>query len=672
MYRRLFKSVLFVYFLLSYSISHGQSEKIDSLLRSMDKEINNELKVDKLNDLAYEFLKVDVIKSETYASQALELAKRIQYESGRGEALVQLGLAAMFKGNYDDALKLTTEGFEIAEREGNQERLMKACNGLAFVYNYSARNDKSLEYTLQALTAAEKLRDSASIIVYLQNIGYLHTEENNIAEANKYYSRLSTFSIDDKKPRVQLAYYNGVGILNKNLGRYKKAIQTFNKGIPIATEANDLYGVAVLHEGLGLTYKDAKSFPEAKLHYIEAMNFYEKIGSNDQYLYIVKELINLYNLQGDYPAAVTLGEEGLELAKNISIKEHLSGISYELATAYEQLGQYDISLQHHKEHKRWSDSLTSSAKEKIILEMESDYQLSLLEEQQKKNESIIAQQKFRNIAFFLLFLMACLATLFWWINYKNKEKYSKSLEVEVEARTNDLKQSNQDLAYANNELERFAFISAHDIKEHLRNIASFSGLIQKETQSIDLDSSKLDSYYGVLNKSTSSMDQLVNDIMEFTSINKNTTIGKVNLNSTVSEIKRRLSTNGQEEILDFETLPTIEANAKLMGQLFSQLIDNGVKFNHSDHPKVKIEYKQTSDNHLFNIKDNGIGIDETYADEAFKMFSRLQDRSVYQGSGIGLAIAKKIITQLNGKIGIQNNEGPGTTVSLVIPIKSVA
>ncbi len=495
MYRRLIKSLFLVCFLLSYSLSNGQTEKMDSLLSGIDTEINSELKVDKLNELSYEFLKVDVTKSETYASQALALSKQLKYESGRGVALVQLGLGSMFNGNYDVALKLTTEGYEIAEREGNQERLMKACNGLAFVYNFNARNDKSLEYTLKALTAAEKLRDSSSIIVYLQNIGYLHTEQNNIAEANKYYSRLSTFSITSKEPRVQLAYYNGVGILHKNLGQYDKAVQVFHKGIPIATAANDLYGVAVLHEGLGLTYKESKSYPEAELHYNESMSIYQEIGSNDQYLYIVKELINLYNLQGNFAAAVTLGEEGLALAKDINIREHLSGISYELATAYEELGKYDVSLQYHKEHKRWSDSLSSSAKEKIILEMESDYQLSLLEEQQKKNESIIAQQKFRNIAFFLLFLTACIATLFWWLNYKTKEKYSKSLEVEVAARTTDLKQSNQELAYANNELERFAFISAHDIKEHLRNIASFSGLIQKETHSHQLDSSKLDSYY---------------------------------------------------------------------------------------------------------------------------------------------------------------------------------
>jgi light-regulated signal transduction histidine kinase (bacteriophytochrome) len=118
-------------------------------------------------------------------------------------------------------------------------------------------------------------------------------------------------------------------------------------------------------------------------------------------------------------------------------------------------------------------------------------------------------------------------------------------------------------------------------------------------------------------------------------------------------------------------LPVIEANSVQVLQLFQNLIGNGIKYNHNNKPKVILSHRMDSTSHVFSVIDNGIGISDEYHDQIFQMFKRLHTKDEYPGTGIGLALCKKIINNLGGEIWLDSVQGKGTTFYFSLPNSSL-
>lgn len=662
--------VLFICLLLSETDLMSQTVEIDSLQEVIKTQELSEEKVDNILVLSDKFGRIDVDKCLEYATKALTLSNKLDYTKGQSNALRLFALSDYYKGNFESALEYGVRSLDLAESINDQISILRAANIMSAIYNLKAKNDKSIEYLMFAYGAAQELNDTTVLISLLQNLGYLHKEENNIVESTKYYQKISTFKIHNgSTPLFKSQYYLGSGIYYRSTKNYEKAISLFLKGIPITENAKNFYGLSAAHEELGKTYKEIKSLDKAEYHFKEAMKGYKTIGADEQYLYIVSGLTKLYNEMNKPELAVKFGTDAMDLANELNVIHDQSNLSLELATAHEKLGHIPIALAYQKDHKKWSDSVSSSAKDEIILKMESDYQLSLLEKKQLKNEAIIKEEKQKNYIYILLLMLASIATLFYWINFKTKEKYSKTLEREVEERTKDLKLSNEELSIANSELERFAYISAHDLKEHIRNIGSFSSLLEREIPEIKSSAGKSSTYFDVIKNSTISMSQLVEDTLQYVSIKKENIDQDVNLNLIVDNIRNRKASSLEpiKGVVESENLPTIKANNQHINLLFTELIENGFKFNDQSEPYVKISYSETESEHNIDISDNGIGLDDIYSKQAFTMFTRFHNRSEYQGSGLGLAIVNKIINLLNGQVTIHNRDEGGTMVKLRLP-----
>lgn len=677
------KKVLLEVFLLislclSVKVCVAQTPVIDSLLQVIQYQDSNKEKVDNLLSISHDFRQIDIEKGVEFAEQALAISLDLAYVKGEGRAYRIFAISHYFKGEYEPALEFGTKALEIAESIDDQLGILRAANTISATYNLKAKNDKSIEYLIFAYKAAEELNDSLSMVRLLQNLGYLHSEENNLTESTKYYKQIPTFKIHKgSSSEYKSTVYHGSAIYYRNIKEYDEAIRLFTLGIDVAEESNNLYVQGGLHEEVGITYDKINSYEKAEYHFKESMKKYKKIGNNEQYVYVVSELVSLYNETGQYGLAVEFGKEGIKLADQLNVTSDQSNLSLELAKAYEKLGEIPLALKYQKDHKKWSDSLSSITKDEIILKLESDYQLSLLENKQIenearqiKNESIIKGQKQKNNIYILLLLLATITSLFYWLNFKTKEKYSKTLENKVAERTKDLKLANEELSIANAELERFAYVSAHDLKEHLRNIGSFSSLLERESESLkEKGNEKISSYFNVLKTSTSSMSQLVEDILKYVSIKKENIDQHVNLNQVVKNIKARNNANHQlanAEII-CENLPNIRANNQHINLLFTELIENGFKFNNHATPEVSISFAESENDLTIYIKDNGIGLDEIYSKQAFTMFTRLHNRSEYQGSGLGLAIVNKIVNLLDGQVEIHNRKTVGTRVELILP-----
>jgi light-regulated signal transduction histidine kinase (bacteriophytochrome) len=221
---------------------------------------------------------------------------------------------------------------------------------------------------------------------------------------------------------------------------------------------------------------------------------------------------------------------------------------------------------------------------------------------------------------------------------------------------------------ANKELEQFAYIVSHDLQEPLRMITSFLKLLEMEMEGKLDENSKEYIHFTV--DGAERMKVLINDLLEYSRIGTNSEkFTLTDFNEVVKDVLQVLEENIQETgaLISVKPLPSLPANRSLISQLFLNLIGNAIKYRDHKIPQVEIGSIEEAENWKFYVNDNGIGIDPRYYDKIFVMFQRIHSKSEYKGTGIGLAICKKVVQSHGGNIWVESQPGIGSTFYFTIP-----
>jgi len=254
----------------------------------------------------------------------------------------------------------------------------------------------------------------------------------------------------------------------------------------------------------------------------------------------------------------------------------------------------------------------------------------------------------------------------------------ETLETLVDQRTEELRRANIELQRSNQELQDFAYVASHDLQEPLRKIQAFGNLLEEEYGDVLGDGK---TYLDRMRNAAGRMRILIDDLLTFSRVTtKAQPLSPVNLNEIVQQIiddlEARLQTT--HGIIEVEDLPTIEADPQQMYQMLQNLITNALKFHRPDTPPVvkvsavmqthpaTIQEMQEQQSQII-VEDNGIGFDEKYLDRIFTIFQRLHGKGEYEGTGIGLAVVRKIVERHNGTITARSTPGNGATFIVTLP-----
>lgn len=232
-----------------------------------------------------------------------------------------------------------------------------------------------------------------------------------------------------------------------------------------------------------------------------------------------------------------------------------------------------------------------------------------------------------------------------------------------------LEESLAELARSNHDLQQFAYVASHDLQEPLRMVASYTQLLARRYKSrLDADADEFITYAvdGAIR-----MQKLINDLLAYSRVQtQGKVFGPTDCQAVVERACANLRTLVDESraVVTRDPLPVVMADEPQFLQLFQNLIGNAIKFRGEEPPHVHISAEPKTREWLFSIRDNGIGINPQYADRIFLLFQRLHSGAEYPGTGIGLALCKKIVERHGGRIWVESQFGKGATFSFTIPI----
>ena len=237
----------------------------------------------------------------------------------------------------------------------------------------------------------------------------------------------------------------------------------------------------------------------------------------------------------------------------------------------------------------------------------------------------------------------------------------KALET-VEHQEARLRLTVAELARSNGELEQFAYVASHDLQEPLRMVGSYTSLLKRRYQG-KLDA-EADEFIDFAMDGVNRMRALINDLLTYSRLGREerpleVTDARAAVDRAVANLQTAIVERGA--VVTIGQLPTVMGNFSQLTQLFQNLVGNGLKFCKQNQPEIHIDAERNGPEWTLSVRDNGIGIDPQYRDRIFLIFQRLHKRDEYEGTGIGLAICRKVVEQHGGRIWVESEPGKGAT-----------
>ncbi len=612
----------------------------------------------------------------THISKIDSLKNLLKLSSDTNQINILIDLSSAYLSiSPQKSIEYGDSALSLALYYDNKIKQVIALNKIGSGYYFLSDFYNALEYFKKALQIAQDLGDSEGVAQFLNNIGIIYTENQEFENAILYYQSSLIIYQEAGNKRGIASILNNIGYIFFVQGDYENAMENYQKSQKINRELGDQWDIANTSRNIGGIYLEQGKYNDALQYFKESLNIASEIGSN----------------------------------------ELLQNCYHTLSELYLEIKDYKKSLEYFRLYSSIKDSIYTDETGKKIAELQLGYEIQKKDKEneilQKNNEIQalkITRSRNINILIIAILLIILLLILYIYSRYRIKIRTNKllkeknehiekinqklinfndKLETRVNERTKalreeiserrqfdvDLKKALKNAEDANYLKNAFLANMSHEIRTPLNGIIGFSSLLASEL-SIREDP-ELYEYAEGIQQSGDRLLHLLNNILDISRIEANDMeikLAPCQTNEIVKNISELYSFKANEKGLKlnvkYNEIPNAIADEANLTKIISDVIDNAIKYTEKGFINVITDYDPEEKQILIIIKDTGIGIDESYLKHIFETFSQesLGYSREFQGAGLGLPLAKRIIELMGGKVKVESKKTVGTTVTLFI------
>lgn len=694
---------------------HSQSEVSgDSNL------INDNLTLKELFNAADSNININPQLSLSYAKTALQKARDEKNEDIETKLYNILGLANYYIGDRKEALTYFIISKKRYLKKNDFGMISVTLNRIGSIYHEWSLYDAAMNYFIEALNVAEKNKtidnyDEVIAMTY-NNIGLLYKDMDETEKAYDYLQKALNHYNKTGNTRMISYIVNNLGIIYKRIGKYDKALEYYNESLLYKIKLNDSRGISNSYGNIGDVYFLQKKYNQALKHYNDALEI--MIKNNDKYgiANTNKNIATVYMNQGNTDEAISLLIDALNITINNNIRDTRKEIYKTLSAAYEMRNDLGSSLYYHKRYSDLKDSILNESNLRKIIELEIAFNTQKKEQEneilrlnaQKKEKELAEAISMRYYLYLLIIILLFIGVVLI-IRYnllkKNRlalEQNSKQIELVNEQLVsinkeldNKVYERTQELLSENKEKEKMlrqsqeafkkaeeanllkdAFLANinHEIRTPLSAIIGLAEVLKKKCA--EYNGHGYEKYIEGIQQSGYRLLCLLNNILDISRIEANDF--KINLSiidantvllSTLEIFKFKINEKGLKLVLNMGKTTHAVGDRDILSKVVTDILDNSVKYTDTGHIEISTGYHFNSSEVYIKIADTGIGIEESYLPHIFETFrqeSMGYDR-LYQGVGLGLPLAKRLLKLMNGRIEISSKKDKGTTVTIFLP-----
>jgi len=646
-----------------------------------------------------------------------------------GLANFYLGKYYYNNDNFSIALKHFSEALKVYQKQNDSEILADIHYNLGLTNQYLNHYDEALESYQKSTELFLELGNKEKVAYNYQVIGTLYNDIEKYSLALFYYEKaIEIYKEKDNRSKVAAILQN-IGVLHYNWGNYSQSLDYYHQSLSIYEVLKDKNGIGTSYSNIGLIYEENQNYTKALTYYQKALIVFEELDYKPALVYIFYNLGSIYKNLNNISKSIDYFNKSLNLAQKHSLRDY-TAYNYEaLSNIYEEKGAYLEALKYYKQYIDIDKSILNEKKIQEIEQMETQFQnehqakeIKFLKLDQELKEAELAKKNVQNKMLFYtsILVLVIVIILLFYIRSQRKSasrlekeikrhkktelelnKIKKELEERVQARTAKLQETNkklqeeikghkqtmESLRVAKESAEEadrlksnFLANMSHEIRTPMNAIRGFSQMLAFD----NLPKNKRYEYIKKIETGSDTLTNLIDDIIDFAKIES-------------GEIKIERKKFNPHPVMEFlhdqyiaqliklkkENIRLIYSNEDIendlilysdpvrLKQILSVLLDNAIKF--TDKGRVEFGFTHPSESEIqFFVKDTGIGLDDKYQDVIFERFRQVDEGATkkYDGSGIGLSIAKKLTELLNGKIWFESTSRKGATFYVKLPHKN--